>query len=572
MPPDIDTSTEFSVAIIPDTQFYCENNNGIFEQMCQWVADNQGTYNIQTVLHEGDVVQNPGTTAEWDIAEDAMGRIDALDIPNLISYGNHDADDLRNPVELRDSFPASRYDNVASANSTVVDYGMYNGNPENVYFRQELLGEDYLFIATELTPRDEILTWIDSVLESHSDAIGIMTTHAYLFHDGTWHDSGDPYHPSGWSISDYNDGENMWHNLVRDQSNLHYITGGHMIDGPYVARRFDETDPGANAHQTFMNYQDISNGGDGWLRLLIVDTETQDARVRTYSPYLDSWSSDSGENFNINLVKTMEDQFSDTGTYRTQKLSGDGGLIDLSSGTDWSDFQESITNAEIADGSIKLQTSSSLTVPDSSDLHAHYDATELSGLSDGDTVSTWADQSGNAYDLAATNSPVYKPDVLNGNAIVRYGGSGDYHQVNFSAISQPTTIYVVVDANAFDARSVVESADGTDRQILRSTDSTDGWAFWAGDSFQVSGDTSTPVILGGVFNSTDSILRVNGAETAANPGTNGLAGLTLGAQYDGSQNYLDGDIAEVLVYPQDKSGIVTDIEQYLSDKWGISLA
>jgi len=574
MAPTIDTATEFSVAIIPDTQHYSRLDNGIFEAMTQWIADNESTYNIQTVLHEGDLVHNyHQDLTEWDIAETAIDTLDSATIPALLATGNHDGEqgNLRNLSEFRSRFPVSRYDTVATNDSTVVDYGVYNSNPENVYFVQEIHGQSYIFFATEVTPRDEVVSWIDSTLDSYPDAVGFLNTHAYLFHDGTRHEEGDNYHPSdsGWGISDWNDGQLLWQNLIKNRSNVNYVTGGHMINGPYVARRFDESDPGANVNQTFMNYQDIDNGGDGWLRLVIVDTETQDARIRTYSPHLGSWSSDSGEKFDINLVNTMDNNYDTTGTYRTDKLAVDGGSIGLSSDSDWSDAQASINNAEIANGLVRLTAGSS--PPASEDLHNHYDATALS-LSDGETVSTWADESGNGYDLTATGGPTFVDGSLNGNPVVRYNGTDDYHQVSFSAISQPNTIFVVVDNATMDEDSIVESASDTDRQVLRAT-STDGYRQWASSDggWGDSNDTTQRAIVAALFDGSSSFLRVNGTETSTSIGTNALAGLTLGAQYDGAQNYFDGDIAEVLHYPMDKSGIVTDVESYLSDKWGITV-
>lgn len=120
----IDSDTEFSVAIFPDTQHYAEQNNGIFEQMCEWVAENRDEFNIQTVLHEGDLVHNYGSNNEdeWDIARDAIGEIDDENVPTVLALGNHDADDLRDPRTFRSRFPASRYEEIERTNETVLDW------------------------------------------------------------------------------------------------------------------------------------------------------------------------------------------------------------------------------------------------------------------------------------------------------------------------------------------------------------------------------------------------------------------------------------------------------------------
>lgn len=69
-----------------------EQDNGIIEQMGQWVTDNEAEFNIEMFLHEGDLVQNHGSDNddEWDIALDAIGRIDDADVPTVLALGNDD--------------------------------------------------------------------------------------------------------------------------------------------------------------------------------------------------------------------------------------------------------------------------------------------------------------------------------------------------------------------------------------------------------------------------------------------------------------------------------------------------
>lgn len=312
--PDVDSDTEFSVAIFPDTQYYAEQDNGIFEQMGQWVADNKDAFNIQMFLHEGDLVQNHGSDNddEWDIAQDAIGRIDDGNIPTVLALGNHDADNIRDPQTFRSRFPASRYEESERTNETILDWGTFEGAPENAYLLQEIHGERFLFLTLEFGPRDAALEWSGQIMRDYSEATAVLLTHTYLFHDGTRTDSDDAHAPSNYeggllpSGSDYNNGEEMWRSELRFHENLANVHSGHHIGGPYVARRTDRAKAGSRVGQMFMNYQTIDTGGDGWLRLLTVNTETYDAEINTYSPYLDEWSDDSGESFEFNLRERSE--------------------------------------------------------------------------------------------------------------------------------------------------------------------------------------------------------------------------------------------------------------------------
>lgn len=306
--PSVDPDTEFSIAIFPDTQYYAQQDNGIFEQMAQWVADNTEEYNILMFLHEGDIVQSYGSdnAAEWDVAQDAIGRLDEANVPTVLSLGNHDADNIRDPQTYRSRFPATRYTDTEQTDETILDSGTFEGYAENAYFLQEIHGERFLFLTLEFAPRDAALKWAGELTQTYSDATAILVTHTYTYHDGTRTDSNDNYAPNWYeggglpSGSNYNNGEQMWQSELQFHENFANVHSGHHITGPYVARSTARA-KGNRTSQMFMNYQTIENGGDGWFRLLTVNTESYNAEINTYSPYLDQWSDDEGESFAFNM-------------------------------------------------------------------------------------------------------------------------------------------------------------------------------------------------------------------------------------------------------------------------------
>jgi hypothetical protein len=54
---------------------------------------------------------------------------------------------------------------------------------------------------------------------------------------------------------------------------------------------------GGKVIELLSDYQEFSNGGDGWLRILRFDPGRGEIRVRTYSPWLDRCERDRDSEF-----------------------------------------------------------------------------------------------------------------------------------------------------------------------------------------------------------------------------------------------------------------------------------
>ena len=212
-------------------------------------------------------------------------------------------------------------------------------------------------------------------------------------------------------------------------------------------------------------------------------------------------------------------------------------------------------------------------IPDSEDLHARYDATKLS-LSDGDPVSTWADETGNGYDLTAGIQPTYVANGINSNAAIEFNGTDDYLDTMFSALSQPNTVFAVfefqsVDDNANEA--MIDSAD-TNNRHAHVANNFGRWAMFGGEVLDTGTADTDAHIWSALWDTTSSVLRLDGGATEAtgDAGSQSLNGLRVGSA-PGGQEWANVRLGEILIYPEDKSGIQTDVEGYLSDKWGIGV-
>jgi hypothetical protein len=225
------------------------------------------------------------------------------------------------------------------------------------------------------------------------------------------------------------------------------------------------------------------------------------------------------------------------------------------------------TEVREGDGTVLWQKNA---IPDSGDLHARYDATEISAT-DGDSISTWADQTGNGHDLTAGSAPTFKSSIINGNPVVRFDGADDYLDVDFADLSQPNQYFIVFRLQSTNDSVVFTRFSSTSggRNVLQIFNGN--WRLFAGSSIDGSAAATGDYIHNALFDGASSKLRINGSlDVSGDPGSDGQGGLTLGARQDGDGN-IQIDIGEVLIYPQDKTGVEAEAEQYLSDKWGVTL-
>ena len=235
---------------------------------------------------------------------------------------------------------------------------------------------------------------------------------------------------------------------------------------------------------------------------------------------------------------------------------GDGAAIQsvrLGDGTQISEIRK-------GDGTVLWQSN---TVPDSGDLRARYDFSQ----EDGSTTVT--DQTGNGNDLTGNYSGVGVS--INGVQAGEFDGVNDLLDVTFAAESQPNTVFIVFEqiSDTGDNAAIFDGDSKLSHALLEDVQDN-AYEIFAGS--RIGGSTTRSVgdveVVSGLFDGANSVLRIDGTQDATGDvGSGSLNGFTLGGQGDDS-NYSNVKIGELLDYPQDKSGIFGDVENYLINKWG----
>lgn len=292
----------FTLAVLPDTQLYSLKFPGLFTTQTAFIAANAQKLDIRYVIHLGDIVDN-NTPIEWKHAHAAMSLLDGV-VPYVLVPGNHDYGPSGN-ASTRDTL-FNNYFRYADATAMPTFGGAYEkGELDNTYHLFSAGGHDFIVIALEWGPRDEVIQWANAVMLEHPDRLGIFVTHAYLNHDDRRYDHLDTKHPQNFNPHEYatpgpvNDGQELWDELVRKHRFVMTLSGHVLGDGEGYS--VSETDLGNRCHQMLSNYQMREQGGEGYLRLLEFLTDGKSVRVHTYSPLYDEFLRSDGHSLTFAL-------------------------------------------------------------------------------------------------------------------------------------------------------------------------------------------------------------------------------------------------------------------------------
>lgn len=303
----------YTVAVLPDTQNYTEEHTHIFGDMTRFLADNKDTMNVQFVAHVGDITGS-NLPDQWQIASDAYEALEAVGIKYSLLPGNHDqaaggtANDHSSNLDA--FFGMDRY----FADSAGEAHGVYDGEPDSARNNYKTFtapdGTRWISLNMEFGPRDDVLRWADEVLTEFSDHRAMVSTHHYtnfgdiagpqsgpLYTEGTGKNYGMGGDPQG-----VNDGRDIWDSLISKHGNVSFVFSGHVFgDGAETIVRYGEQ--GNKVFQMLVNYQngvspiiqtagnpdEDGRGGNGAMRLLVIDPDNDSVHTETYYAELDTF-------------------------------------------------------------------------------------------------------------------------------------------------------------------------------------------------------------------------------------------------------------------------------------------
>jgi hypothetical protein len=205
------------------------------------------------------------------------------------------------------------------------------------------------------------------------------------------------------------------------------------------------------------------------------------------------------------------------------------------------------------------------------------DASYITGLNDGDSVTTWSDLSGNGNDATqatAAAKPILKLNIINGRPVVRFDGTDDFLRATFT-LNQPFTRISVFSKLLWVLTDSIFNAVTTSAGALYMQTATPRITMYSGGngpSTTTFADNSFGIISE-IFNDASSELHINGGSAfTGNPSTNNPTALTIGGNQIGAANS-QIDVAMVVEYNSALSTANRQrLERYLSSRYGIAVA
>ncbi|MBB5353483.1 hypothetical protein HNR46_003744 [Haloferula luteola] len=301
----------WTIAVIPDTQYYIRSAEDapLFTEITEWLVEHRMKYNIELMLHVGDIV-DANTTEQWERAKKSLKVLDGK-IPYVLAVGNHDLgkNSSDRSTMLNDYFKIS--DN--RLNERIFGGAFEEGKLENAWYQFAHGGREYVIFSLEFGPRKEVVDWAEGVAQKHPDESYILVTHEFidqesaLFSDDGWarrttrETKNSPYSYGIGKEGNVHSGQELWDGFVSKHSNFEMVVNGHYkpfkrvspdsdkVEWVYdlaLSYRRDAYDDGRVCHQMLCNGQWAPHGGNGWFRLLEFLKDGKTVKVWTISPHL----------------------------------------------------------------------------------------------------------------------------------------------------------------------------------------------------------------------------------------------------------------------------------------------
>ena len=305
----------FSIIQLSDTQYLSWSNPSLYYATTEWIVNNSQSYNIEMVVHTGDLVDTPTHTSEWEVANSAMMTLLNNSIPYCWDAGNHDQlppNETAN-LWLGDSNTDWLGSQYPAFNQTSMEREPYWVSDvcdgKNTAVTISYGNYRFLIINLEFLANSSALNWMQNLIEANPSANVIVATHDYLNRTGGY----GTRSISNDGVLDYTWGSNF-NATLNQYPNIFLTLSGHILSrttGAYNQRV-------GNREEVFFNRQEINGRlGAAAVRIYSFNLTDMQVDVSTYALDNQTWLTDSYNQFSfpISLISSMQPTGSLSGTF-----------------------------------------------------------------------------------------------------------------------------------------------------------------------------------------------------------------------------------------------------------------
>ncbi len=222
-----------------DDHEYPENDT--FKKLYDYIVDNAQSKKIAHVFGLGDITERASSwqwvidgcpnapDEEFTLAQEQLNRLGEAGLDYSLVRGNHETWESYN--KYFGTGAESSKSNYTADEVYVHPDGTIDYTNSIHYFSAGNL--DYMVITLDYGASDAILSWASKRIEANPYKNVIITTHAYMYKDGTTLDINDNCPPSKdsdgivYDKASINNGDDMWNKLVSQHPNIVLTLSGH---------------------------------------------------------------------------------------------------------------------------------------------------------------------------------------------------------------------------------------------------------------------------------------------------------------------------------------------------------
>ncbi|MBQ8208716.1 MAG: leucine-rich repeat protein [Clostridia bacterium] len=308
---------KFAVVGDPQTMANADRTGGTtyYTDMYKWIVTQNPNYVITLgdIIHNGADGESAAATAEWAIATEALGLLDAANIPHSDIKGNHCT-----RAQVNKYLPYAKYYNAFEEQGVkTICYEESMLNAAHLFTVNDV---NYMVFALDYGPSEAVLGWAGQLCEIYSDYNVIVTTHSYLGRDGTTlaaDDAGDATEAEGFTT-----GDEVYDWFIDKYPNIVMVLCGHIAhDNVVVTQRTNSA--GTKVTEMLIDFQDVDgkiSTAVGMVNMFNFSADGKTVYVETYSTAQKSYYK------SINQIKleldTVEPENEVTPVYEEQTASG----------------------------------------------------------------------------------------------------------------------------------------------------------------------------------------------------------------------------------------------------------